>query len=477
MTKKTGWFLAGIAAALAILMLAVTLSGRPMGDSAPSAAANAPPAPEYTADEVANHFEKLAAGSATATPETPQPQAPAADVAKTLPSQPEAAKTARPEPEQPQAAATDKAKTRLLQPLRTLPRPPAQVSGDLELSTATGVISEGAPATVILPQSGAGGGGIAAGGLSIPQTVADPKPAIPSATPEPEPEPEPDPGIAFAEPTDPEPEPQSVETPLPVTTLPATPQTPPQPAAKTRGIELPTTPPRADAKTETGVLARTSVVPKSSGRGVQGATAGSNGFQRPQFPWPPPQASTVVRLPLSRFEALTPDGTHGDVADLLERALDDGEYFDRSYWVAPGGFALVTRLERITEEGISVESRKRWPTGNLRERFDLSSYLRALFYTDPGYFRVIVFLLSTEFERTTDQEPTPAEAFRWLRRGMVMLPREMAEQSITPRHELTALIYEFERVPGSDAVVLAPGRLTGRTHLAQARLNRLLSAE
>ena len=211
-------------------------------------------------------------------------------------------------------------------------------------------------------------------------------------------------------------------------------------------------------------------IPKPNTRGV--TVTG-----RPQFPWPPPQASTVVRLPLSRFEDTLTRRTHGEIADLLERALDQGEYFDRSYWVAPGGFALATRLERITEDGEPVTTGERWPTTSLKERFDLGKYLRALFYTDPGFFRVIVFVLSTEFERTSDEEPTPKEAFRWLRRGMVMLPRDMAEQAIIEKHELTALIYEFEREAGSNAVVLAPGRLSGRTHLARAKLQQLLGAE
>jgi outer membrane biosynthesis protein TonB len=214
-------------------------------------------------------------------------------------------------------------------------------------------------------------------------------------------------------------------------------------------------------------------VPKLASRGVTVTGTAS----RPQFPWPPPQASTVVRLPLDRFDDALKRGIQGEIADLLENALDQGGYFDRSYWVAPGGFALATRLERITDQGEPVDANDRWPTSTLKERFDLSKYLRALFYTDPGFFRVIVFVLSTEFERTSDEEPTPKEAFRWLRRGMVMLPRDMAEQSVTERHELTALIYEFEREAGSDAVVLAPGRLTGRTHLARARLQQLLGSE
>ncbi len=207
-------------------------------------------------------------------------------------------------------------------------------------------------------------------------------------------------------------------------------------------------------------------VPKLSARGVTVTGTAA----RPQFPWPPPQASTVVRLPLERFDDAMVRGVQGEIADLLEGALDQGGYFDRSYWVAPGGFALATRLERITDQGEPVDANDRWPTSALKERFDLSKYLRALFYTDPGFFRVIVFVLSTGFERTSDQEPTPKEAFRWLRRGMVTLPKEIAEKDIEATHNLTALIYEFEKVEGAEAIVLAPGRITGRDHLRSAGL-------
>ncbi|MEM7683363.1 MAG: hypothetical protein AAF293_00960 [Pseudomonadota bacterium] len=452
MTKKTGWFLAGIAAACAAALLTVMLSGAPLDQSSPSPVLTADeplPEPDYTAKDVEEHFAKLLPkessddSSAVHLPVTPSPESTDGlalpSVGNTEPSSLSTGSLGA-------GVSTDPVTTR-----------------DLTASVGAGTANVPRALEPVNPD------GVVAGPSTTQPTVSEPTALLPPPS-DPEAEPEPvatSRGLPIPEP---EAAPQtaldSAEVTLPTTSLPPTPQPAPIPPVKARDDTAPAKPERPST-----------VVPKTSARGVPSSTGDTSGFQRPQFPWPPPQASTVVRLPLSRFESFLEERTHGEVADLLERVLDDGEYFDRSYWLAPGGFALVTRLERITEEGTSVEPRKRWPTGNLRERFDLSSYLKALFYTDPGYFRVIVFLFSTEFERTTDEEPTPAEAFYWLRRGMVMLPPEVAEQKITRRHELTALIYEFERVPGSNAVVLAPGRLSGRTHLAQARLNRLLSAE
>ena len=74
---------------------------------------------------------------------------------------------------------------------------------------------------------------------------------------------------------------------------------------------------------------------------------------------------------------------------------------------------------------------------------------------------------------TSGREATSDEALDWLRRGMVSLPKEIAEQDLDPTHNLTALIYEFEKVPDAEAVVLSPGRLTGREHLKSAGLMAL----
>ena len=190
----------------------------------------------------------------------------------------------------------------------------------------------------------------------------------------------------------------------------------------------------------------------------------------PSFPWPPPQPSSTVLLPLDTIRDQASGQAIGDVMTFVESALNRQGYHDRSYWSVPGGAALATRLERINKNGEALAAPTRWPTSRLEADFSLASYLKSLFYTEPGLFRVIVFVLSTEAIVTADRNATSDEALDWLRRGMVSLPAEIAGQKIEPAHRLTALIYEFEKSEGAEAVVLAPGRLTGREHLRRAGL-------
>lgn len=193
---------------------------------------------------------------------------------------------------------------------------------------------------------------------------------------------------------------------------------------------------------------------------------------RPDFPWPPPQPSAVVPLPVPMDAA-----DAAAVSDRIETALAAVGYHERSWWTAPGGFALATRLERIDNDGAPADEADRWPPATLEDRFTLSGYLASLFFTEPGYFRVIVFVLSDQFEQTAPEEPSAAMAADWVARGMVRLPADLGAAALTPAHSLTALVYEFERAPDSDAVVLAPGRLSGRAHLDKAALLTALAPE
>ncbi len=143
----------------------------------------------------------------------------------------------------------------------------------------------------------------------------------------------------------------------------------------------------------------------------------------------------------------------------------------------PGGFALATRLERIELDGTSASDYERWPTAELEETFSLGRYLKSLFYTEPGYFRVIVFVLSDRLEQTSDIRPSSDEAMDWTRSGMIVLPHDMGIRELLPTHRLNALIYEFKREPNSNAMVLSPGRLTGRKHIEKAQLASTLLSQ
>ena len=157
----------------------------------------------------------------------------------------------------------------------------------------------------------------------------------------------------------------------------------------------------------------------------------------------------------------------GDVDKLLMDALSKAGQVERSYFSVPGGFALVTRLEQINPDGSPMAGADRWVTtaGPLR-KFTLDAYIKALFGSAPGYFRVIVFTVTDQPFSATGKAITEGEAIGWLDDGFDHLPQEIAVLPYTATHVCNALIYEFETDGGPNApTVIRPSRLGGLVHL------------
>ena len=209
--------------------------------------------------------------------------------------------------------------------------------------------------------------------------------------------------------------------------------------------------------------------------GVPGAPAPPPGAVQPlrpglpDFPWPPPTPSASQPLP----GLLTQLGfiTVGQVADWVAQSLDQRSYFDRSYHSAPNGFAMVTRLERINEDGTPFAGPDRWPVNVTSEGFSLIRYIEALFAAPEGHYRVIVFVVTSELLIPSGERPTEQYMLGLLSGGADRLPAIVRDAPLTPDHTCVALIYEFEQrgLQGQPAL-LVPGRLTGRDHLVAAGL-------
>jgi len=188
----------------------------------------------------------------------------------------------------------------------------------------------------------------------------------------------------------------------------------------------------------------------------------------PQFPWPPPRASASVVMPpgFLRLRELT----LGDAAKLINAALDGGGYVDRSYFAAPGGFAMVTRLERIDADG-TPKQEERWSVESPPlQSFSLGAYLRALFTAPAGYYRIIVFVVSSQPFAQAAEGVSRDDALAWLHEGLNRLPDSIASALYTERHDVTALIYQFEQPGRQDALLVLQGGPTGREHLERAQL-------
>jgi hypothetical protein len=197
------------------------------------------------------------------------------------------------------------------------------------------------------------------------------------------------------------------------------------------------------------------------------------GHQRerlPEFPWPPPQASASYVLP---DRLLANYHTVGDVTGAIIGALEQSGYVERSFFqTRAGGVALVTRLERINDDGTSSADAERWPSGGQysASKEGLLQFLEGLFYVDPGHYRVIVFVLQDMPFSQSATSVTGEEARAWLRSGANVLPPDIAGRPFGGANggHCTALIYEF----ASDGtnVRVVESRLTGKEHLEKAGL-------
>lgn len=162
-----------------------------------------------------------------------------------------------------------------------------------------------------------------------------------------------------------------------------------------------------------------------------------------------------------------------DVKEELNTALEQQGYYEKSYYAVPEGFAMATRLEQFLADGASEEPPGRWATekGALGGSFSLREYMRALFTADPGYYRVIVFIVTPRPLVQKDAEVSQDEATKWVKAGANKLPESIGSREYTQEHSTTALVYEFVQPErGKEATFRKESPLTAMDHLAKARI-------
>jgi hypothetical protein len=192
----------------------------------------------------------------------------------------------------------------------------------------------------------------------------------------------------------------------------------------------------------------------------------------PEFEWPPPKASARTLLPSNLFPTAKDNSlTLGDIAGHLQAALIRAGYGEHSYFrIGNNGFALVTRVERLTSNG-APDQHYRWCAPDATEPFSLFKYILGLVWPEPGYYRLIVFIATPEMFSNTGREVTSQDASRKLSLGVAVLPRSLSDQPFTNDHHCFALIYEFEKAkPESVPVLLDPSRFSAMEHLEKTAI-------
>ena len=153
------------------------------------------------------------------------------------------------------------------------------------------------------------------------------------------------------------------------------------------------------------VAAATPPPPRPGPPAAKGPTAAPSA-PLPSFPWPPPKPSTTVQIPSDAFKSTR---NFGQLTALLNKALLDSGYSEIRYWDVPGGIAEVMHLERTYPDGRPAIAAQRWVVNSSPLRpLSISDYVQALFSNDPGYYRVVVFVITNvgSMPRSSTTRPT-----------------------------------------------------------------------
>jgi len=199
----------------------------------------------------------------------------------------------------------------------------------------------------------------------------------------------------------------------------------------------------------------------------------SLGTKIPKFPWPPPKASATQLVPLKAFVNCK---TFFDVDEVIDLALVKNGYYDKSYYVImPNdsilGFAIATKLEQINKDASSKKGTNRWKTKVEMNDFTFTEYLNSLFFTQTGYFRVIVFVITDIPIVQSKKSLGRKDAVLLVSDGSHILPPSLRNRLFTNNHSITALIYEYKLQENSDkATLIKPSEHTGREHLVKSNL-------
>jgi hypothetical protein len=185
----------------------------------------------------------------------------------------------------------------------------------------------------------------------------------------------------------------------------------------------------------------------------------------PQFDWPPPKASAEESIP-DKWLRTSPTTRLADVADKFEKALRLAHYEQRSYYAVPRGFALATQLEQIKADGTPMPGADRWRIGTPSvSNLSLASFIKALAFAPPGYYRAIVFVVTDAPWVQSSAAPSDEQIRSWAAGGAHALPASIGALPYGEGYSTRALIYEFEKGESGPAKTLLPSAVSGETHL------------
>ena len=189
----------------------------------------------------------------------------------------------------------------------------------------------------------------------------------------------------------------------------------------------------------------------------------------PVFTLPPPIPSAEVNME-GYFSTCK---TLGQVDKMILNALNNTGYYSKKYYYTEGGYAIVTKMEQFNRDGSSKQGNARWSAKPIRnEDFSIINYIKALFIPEPGFFRVIVFVISPYYYGNNSGNKTDKEGvLGWLENGYTCLPSVIGNIPYNNKVQINGLVYEFKVLESDKKFRFNKlSELDGMTHLQMAKI-------
>lgn len=170
------------------------------------------------------------------------------------------------------------------------------------------------------------------------------------------------------------------------------------------------------------------------------------------FSFPPPRATAYRSLDYRYLLSPARPPTFENAALKLSSALENAGYDQSAYsyfWSGNDEFAVVTRMERVSEDGEPLGGGKRWDDSDvLPSASGAKQYGNYLFAGRKTFYRVFAFIVTPKnynFRRNTP--PSFEMAREWMNKGEPVLggdaPGGVREAPLTDRYKFFALLYLF----------------------------------
>lgn len=191
------------------------------------------------------------------------------------------------------------------------------------------------------------------------------------------------------------------------------------------------------------------------------------------LPWPPPTPSSQMILDRAKLVGSDKSISLGELDGSIQAALAQAGYSGSTYWGVPSGYALVTPLEQTDQHGAPLLAGSRWNSRIVAmKEFSLAEYLRVLLTAPVGYFRILLFVVSSETFASRDAKEILATVEHWTRGGLNALPDVIARRPFSESHRVNALVYEFVKQEDKQRPrAEVPGRLKTPDHLRAVKFS------